>query len=152
MKQRCGMSLVEIAIGVIILALILLPSLNVITSGTRSVVATRDHLQAVFVAQQMMEKTRIYPFKFLDEDHKGLTAAEKAKTLEAVMRDNPASHTLKINDVNYNITDFSIAEVENIKDPTLKSMALVSFKILYKPRGKTKDNELEIHTAISQQE
>ena len=47
MKKNQGLSMVEVMIGVILLALMVIPSLNVITSKTRTVTATRDHSLAV---------------------------------------------------------------------------------------------------------
>jgi len=151
-KSRPGMSLIEIAIGVIILALVLIPAMNVISVGSKSVISTRDHTQAVFVAQRLMEKARTYPFKFLDEDHAGLTSEEKQKTLEYEVKNKESENHFLINGIHFYVKNFNIKEVENkLNNQAAKSLALISFDIEFKAQD-GKNHALEFHSAIAQQE
>lgn len=150
-KEQAGLSLIEVMIGVIILALAIIPSLNVIFSETKTVVATRDHSQAAFLAQQIMEKARAYSFKFLDEDDTTLTADEKKKTLEYVMKNDNAENSFNINGINYLIEDFKVTRVPTKTDATFMPIALVSYKIKYQGKDK-RPHEIAIDTAISKQE
>ncbi|MBR4329616.1 MAG: hypothetical protein IKP71_07160, partial [Candidatus Riflebacteria bacterium] len=65
--NKKAVSMVEIMIGVLLLALILIPSLNVIIGQTQTVTATRDHAQAAFIAEKVIEIARSYPFDMLEE-------------------------------------------------------------------------------------
>jgi len=81
-NPRNGMSMIEIMIGVILLALIVVPSLNVIISQTKTVTATRDHSQAAFVAQKIQETCRSYRFDMIEADQYASKPAEQKKTFE----------------------------------------------------------------------
>ncbi len=145
------MSLIEITIGVIILALVLIPAMNVITGGTKSVISTRDHVQAVFISQQIIERLRTYPFKFLDEDHPGLTSAEKAKTFESEMKNLNQYKQYNVNNILYEIKNFDIKEAAHQNVNVQKSFALVSFEIEYVGKD-GKRHGLDFHTAVAQME
>ena len=149
--KRLGLSMVEVAIGILLMALILIPSMNVISSGTKTVVSTRDHAQAVFWAQQIMEQARGYPFKFLDEDDSTLTVAEKPKTFENEMKTIDDKKVLKINNITYSVKNFKITRVEHKNDPNSKTVALISFEIEYVGKD-NKTHALEFHSAISKRD
>lgn len=146
-----GLSMVEIMIGVIILALAVIPSLNVIFSETKTVVATRDYSQAAFIGQQIMEKARSYSFRFLDQDDTTLSTDEKNRTLEYRMQNEAAENTIPINGVTYTIEEFKVTPVPKKGDANFKPIVLVSYKIRFKGKD-NKNHELEINTAISKQE
>ena len=67
-NYRKAVSLVEVMIGVFLLALILVPSLNVVISQTQTVTSTRDHSQAAFLADKILETAKAWNFNMLDED------------------------------------------------------------------------------------
>ena len=151
MNRTRGLSMVEIMIGVIILALAVIPSLNVIFSETKTVVATRDYSQAAFIGQQIMEKARSYAFRFLDQDNTELTADEKKRTLEYRMQNEAAENTISVNGIVYSVEEFKVTPVPKKGEPDFKPLALVSYKIRFKGKD-NKNHELEINTAISKQE
>ena len=76
--KKHGVSMVEIMIGVFLLALILIPSLNVVISQTQTVTKTRDHSQAAFLAQKIFETAHSFSFRLLDADQYN-NDAEKQK-------------------------------------------------------------------------
>ena len=144
--------MIEVLIGAVILALILIPSLNVIISETRTVTATRDHTQAVFVAQRVIETARTYRFEQLDKDKPGLSSTDTNQTLEYQMLNDPAKNRTTINGIEYKVVDFKIEGVRNKVDGNASpTLALVSFGVDY--LGKDgRAHRLDIATALTQQE
>lgn len=150
MKQ--GVSMIEVLIGVIILALILIPSLNAIISQTRTVTATRDHTQAVFVAQRVLETARTYRFEQLDKERTGITPAEANLTLEHLMQTDATKNRSMINGIEYKIVDFKVEGVKNKVDPSaVPTLVLVSFGVDYLGKD-NRGHRLDITTALTQQE
>ncbi|MBI3038655.1 hypothetical protein HYY75_06350 [bacterium] len=147
-----GMSMIEILIGVVILSLVLIPSMNVLSSGTQTVLSTRDHEQATFFAQQILEKLRSYPFEYLDKDRFPANSAESKKTFEYEMEKDQNKNTRKINEIIYSVKSFKIIEVQHKADLNVQpSLALVSFFIEYTTKD-GKPHSVEFNTAVSQQE
>ena len=66
-NYRKAVSLVEVMIGVFLLALILVPSLNVVISQTQTVTSTRDHSQAAFLADKILETAKAFGIEFADD-------------------------------------------------------------------------------------
>ncbi len=160
LSTRFGMSIVEVCIGVILLALILIPSMNVLSHGTATVTATRDHLEAVYMAQRVMEAARTYDFNFLAESQQS-TQAEKQKTFEYDAKNDDNTNPLdrvkqkeQINGVVYEIDkdSFKIEQVTNRSDTNAKVPVVVyRFSIVYKSRD-GKNHELPVSAAISRRQ
>ncbi|MBF0543485.1 MAG: hypothetical protein HQM08_03580 [Candidatus Riflebacteria bacterium] len=152
MMKYSGMTMVEIMVGVIIMALVLIPSLNVIINQTQTVSSTRDHLLATFMGQKIIEIARTCRFEYLAQDHFPATSSERLKSLEYIMKNDPVKRVERINDIDYRVVDFKITEVKNKNDLTQPStLALLSFAIEYTPKD-GKNHRLDISTAIAQQE
>lgn len=64
--RRRGASLVEICVGALILAIVVIPSLLVISGELRTVIGTREHQHAAEVARQVIESARTCHFEQLD--------------------------------------------------------------------------------------
>lgn len=153
--NQSGMSMVEIMIGVILLALIIIPSLNVISSQTQTVTATRDHSQAAFVAQKLQEAMRSYRFNLLDADQYNSDPVMQKKTFEWKLKNADELKKHVINGIEY-IVDPALTSVDPVKmknsDPTTPPSAyLVRFSITYKSKD-GRNHRLNISTAISQRE
>ncbi|MFZ2961350.1 MAG: hypothetical protein WA705_31120 [Candidatus Ozemobacteraceae bacterium] len=150
--NRSGMSLVEILIGVIILALVLIPSLNVIISETRTVTATRDNLSAVFVGQRVLETARTFRFDFLDAERYPSGSAEQKRTLEWQMNNDPVRNKMTVNGIDFKIVDFKIEPVKNKTDTSAEAtMVLVSYGVDYTGKD-ARGHRLDVTTALAQQE
>lgn len=144
--------MIEVLIGIIILALILIPSLNVIISETRTVTATRDHTQAVFVAQKTLENARTCPFSQLDKDRAGLSSTEVNQTFEYQMLNDTAKNRTTINGIEYRIVDFKIEGVKNKLDANaVPALVLISFGVDYTGKD-ARGHRLDITSALTQQE
>jgi len=64
--SRAAFSLTEIMVGVAIMAIVIFPVLHVILSETKVVTGTREHSQAAFLGQRILETARTYNFAKLD--------------------------------------------------------------------------------------
>ncbi|OQA05811.1 MAG: hypothetical protein BWY66_02226 [bacterium ADurb.Bin374] len=152
--DRIGMSMVEIMIGVIILALVLVPSLNVIISETKTVNATRDHTQASFFAQKILESAHACKFDLLDADQYDSEPNTQKTTFEYALKNNDEIRTETINGIKYEV----VKEKVQIKYATDKSdasikpnMVFLSFTIQYTGQDK-KLHTLDIHSAINKRQ
>ena len=154
---RSGMSMVEIMIGVILLALIIVPSLNVIVSQTQTVTATRDHSQAAFVAQKLQEICRSYSFDMIEADQYDSNPDKKKKTFEWKLKNTDELKKHVINGIEYIVDD---NEKMTRIDPLLKAADnsgqppvayLFKFSITYLGKDK-RNHRLNISTAIAQRE
>lgn len=147
--SRSGMSMVEIMIGVLILALVLIPSITVIISETRSVTATRDHNQAAFFAQKIIEAAKSYSFEYLSEcQFPPSEAAERRKTFEWALKNSNAANTEQINNVVYRVVNPRIDPAKNRlapDDPAI--IMLFSFTVEYRALS-GRDHRLDVSTAI----
>ena len=148
-NKKYGMSMVEVMIGAILLALMIIPSLNVILSQTQTVTATRDHSQAAYVAQKIQEMCRGYKFSFIDKDN---CAGDPKETFEWKLcnLDEFKKHTL--NGITYEITNVKIDPSINKETPAMPPfLYLLQFQIKYKGKDR-REHLLEISTAISRRE
>ncbi|HOY67414.1 MAG TPA: hypothetical protein PLP29_11025 [Candidatus Ozemobacteraceae bacterium] len=151
-RPRGGMSMVEIMIGVIILALILIPSLNVIISETKTVTATRDHTQASFFAQQILEAARACPFDLLDADQYNTDENTKKKTFEYALNTNDEIRKGTINGITYEVKQPKIKFAADKSDASNRpNMVYLSFRVEYKGQD-TKTHTLDVFTAISKRQ
>lgn len=150
--KRNGMSMIEIMIGVILLALIIVPSLNVITSKTRTVTATRDHSQAAFVAQKIQEMARAFKFDLLDSDKYSSDLQMQKKTYEWKLKNQDEYKRHNLNGIDYLIEDVAIDPALNKEDADPNQPAILYlFRFTVKYKGKDgRDHQLRINTAISQ--
>lgn len=154
-RQNQAMSMVEIMIGVILLALIIIPSMNVISSQTQTVTATRDHSQAAFVAQKIQEILRSYRFNLIESDQYSSDTAKQKKTFEWKLKNADELRKHVINNIEY-LIDPGLTSVDPVvlanSDPSNPPMAyLVKFSITYKSKD-GRNHRLNVSTAISQRE
>lgn len=148
-----GMSMVEVMIGVIILALVLIPSLNVIIYETKSVNATRDHTQASFFAQKIIESAHACKFELLEAEQYTDPAIQKT-TFEYALNNDDSIRTETINGITYEIpkTKAKIKYATNKNDPTITpNMVYLSFRVEYKGQDQ-KTHSLDIFTAINKRQ
>lgn len=157
--HRLGMSIVEVCIGVILLALILIPSMNVLSHGTATVTATRDHLEAVYMAQRVMEAARTYDFNFLAISQQS-GSAEQQKTFEYDAKNDSADPLDRvkqkevINGITYEIetATFAIQQGKNRSDANANvPVVAYRFSIVYTSRD-GKKHELPVSAAISRRQ
>lgn len=127
-----GFSLVEVAVGVLIMAIVIFPSLNVIMNETKAVSGTREHSQAAFVAHRVIETARTYNFDRLQQEFQA----------------NYAGQTFKINDIDFTIGDFALEEVKSSDPANVVLAKKIAFSVTYKTR-EGKEHKLEIATLVS---
>ncbi|MBF0405989.1 MAG: hypothetical protein HQM10_01440 [Candidatus Riflebacteria bacterium] len=150
--NKSGMTMTEVMVGVIIMALVLIPSLNVIVRQTTSVTATRDHLMATFVGQKVIETARSFKYEYLDIERFPATSTERVKTFEHIMNNDSSKKIVKLNEIEYKIVDLKVAGVRNKNDLSqIPCLSLLSFGIEYKSK-EGRNNRLDLSTAIAQQE
>ncbi len=150
-----GMSMVEIMIGVILLALIVVPSLNVIISQTHTVTATRDHSQAAFVAQKIQETCRSYKFDLIEAEQYASNAVQQKKTFEWKLKNDDELRKQVINGIEY-IIDPDKTSIDPVPNQfatgnPAPTVYLFKFSITYVGKDK-RDHRLDISTAIAQRE
>lgn len=148
-----GMSLVEVMIGAMILALAVVPSMTVIFRETRTVTATRDHLSAALWGQKLLEITRNYRFDLLDADADGIAGVSgmPEKTLEWALKQDPTLNRETINNIEYTVVNVKVDPVRNVQAPTRQPiMMLVSFGVAY-TGADGRPHVLDVATAIFQE-
>lgn len=144
--------MVEVMIGVILLALIIVPSLNVIMSQTQNVTSTRDHSQAAFLAQRIEEICRSYSFKLVEADQYSSDPKMQKKTFEWKLKNSNKLNKYESNGITYHVTNVSIDPAVNSFSPSDPPvMYLVHFSIEYLGQDK-RNHRLDIDTAISKRE
>ena len=144
--------MVEVMIGVILLALIVIPSLNVIGTKTKTVTATRDHSQAAFVAQKIQETARAFKFALLEADQYSSEPQKQKTTFEWKLKNDDDYRKHSLNGIDYQIEEVAVDAVENKLDSTQASN-LCLFKFAVKYTGKDRrEHVLRINTAISRRE
>ena len=153
--NKKAVSMVEVMIGVLLLALILIPSLNVIVGQTQTVTSTRDHAQAAFIADKILETARSYPFNMLAEESQEKDNDKKKKTFEYRLRNEKEYNTFESNGITYEIdTDPKNTSIDfiNIKNASKDAIPnICAFKFLLKYVGKDgKNHQLFIQTILSQ--
>jgi Tfp pilus assembly protein PilE len=154
MSFKQGMSLVEIMIGLILLALIAIPSLNVINTKSKAVTATRDHSQAAFVAQRIQETARAYQFDLLEADQYSSDSQTRKKTFEWKANNDDEVRIQSLNGIDYKIKTLNVDPVVNKDDPDSEKfpvLYLIQFTIEYTGQDK-KNHNLTINTAISRRD
>lgn len=154
-NRRCGMSMVEIMIGVILLSLIIVPSLNVIVSQTQTVTATRDHSAAAFVAQKIQELCRSYRFDLIEAEQYSSDPATQKKTFEWRLKNDDEYRKHLINGIEY-LIDPTRTAVTPVPDQFVggnpaPSVYLLKFSVSYTGKDK-RSHRLDISTAIAQRE
>lgn len=158
--NKLGVSLVEVMIGVFLLALILIPSLNVVISQTKTVNATRDHAQAAFVASTIIETARGWEFKLLDKEdykkyYKDDTNKTEANTLEFLLTTDKENeyNTYNLNGITYKI-DKSFTCFDAIynkgadKEKSFPSVYTFKYRIVYNGQD-GKNHNLDVYTVLS---
>ncbi|HNW35989.1 MAG TPA: hypothetical protein PKM25_13710 [Candidatus Ozemobacteraceae bacterium] len=147
-----GMSMVEIMIGVILLALVLIPSLNVIISETKTVNATRDHTQASFFAQKIIESARTCKFDLLDADQYASDLNTQKTTFEYALNNDDKVRTDTINGIRYQVKQAKIKYAVDKTDSTIRcNTVFLSFRVEYDGQD-GKNHSLDIWTAISKRQ
>lgn len=153
-KKKSGMSMVEIMIGVILLALIIVPSLNVIVSQTRTVTATRDHAQAAMLAQKIQEICRSYKFNLISAAPYTNDISMQQRTFEWRLKNLDEMNKYLINGVEYRVDPASIkiAAAENANETEqIPILYMLSFSIDYTGKD-NRSHRLDIATAIAKRE
>lgn len=153
--NKNGMSMVEIMIGVVLLALILLPSLNVIIGKTQTVSSTRDHAQAALVAQRLQEICRSYSFNMIEADQYKSDNLNEEKTFEWKLLNTPELNEITLNGITYKVVqeNTSIDPVKTSLTTEDSFPSVYLFKLELKYIGKDgRDHFLNISTAIAQRE
>ena len=151
--KKHGVSMVEIMMGVFLLALVLIPSLNVVISQTQTVTKTRDHSQAAFLAQKIFETAHSFSFKLLDADLYNNDAEKQKKTLEYKLKNDPNFNTYNLNGITYKL-DNNYTSVDPIKtigaaEDTIPSIYAFKYRIVYTGNDK-REHHLDIQTMLSQ--
>lgn len=151
-KSTSAMSMVEIMIGVILLALMIVPSLNAILSQTKTVTSTRDHSQAAFVVQKLQEVLRSYNFRMIEADQYSSDPVKQKKTFEWKLKNSDELKKHVINGIEYLIDpdEVKIDKVKNtLEGPDQVAAAyLVRFAINYTSKD-GRPHTIKISTAIS---
>ena len=147
--------MIEIMIGVLLLALILIPSLNVIIGQAQTVTSTRDHAQAAFLAEKILEIARSYPFDMLEEErhNNDNDSSKKEKTFEYRLKNKEEYNTHVVNGITYKIDPKGVfidpITTKNADKDSIPNICAVKFTIQY--TGKDgRDHHLDIHTILAQ--
>ncbi len=153
--NKKAVSMIEIMIGVLLLALILIPSLNVIIGQAQTVTSTRDHAQAAFLAEKILEIARSYPFDMLEEErhNNDNDSSKKEKTFEYRLKNKEEYNTHVVNGITYKIDPKGVfidpITTKNADKDSIPNICAVKFTIQY--TGKDgRDHHLDIHTILAQ--
>ncbi|MBQ2594581.1 MAG: hypothetical protein II567_15040 [Candidatus Riflebacteria bacterium] len=153
--NKKAVSMIEIMIGVLLLALILIPSLNVIIGQAQTVTSTRDHAQAAFLAEKILETARSYPFDMLEEERHAndSDSSKKEKTFEYRLKNKEEYNTHVVNGITYKIDPKGVfidpITTKNADKDSIPNICAVKFTIQY--TGKDgRDHHLDIHTILAQ--
>lgn len=147
--------MVEIMIGVILLALIVVPSLHVIVGQTKTVTATRDHSSAAFVAQKVQELCRSFQFDMIEADQYNSDAGKQKKTFEWKLKNDDEYRKHVINGITYNIDpdETRIDVIKGKHDNVNTKVVALAFRFTIEYTSKDQRNHrLEISTAITRRE
>jgi len=151
--NKKAVSMIEIMIGVLLLALILIPSLNVIIGQAQTVTSTRDHAHAAFLAEKIIEIARSYPFDMLEEDRHKDDSAKKEKTFEYRLKNKEEYNKYEVNGITYNIDPKSVfvdqIKTKNAADDAIPSIYAIKYTIQYVGKD-GRDHHLDIHTILAQ--
>ncbi|MBI3038151.1 hypothetical protein HYY75_03735 [bacterium] len=131
--HRNAFSLAEIMVGIVIMAVIFFPTLTAIMSETKTVTGTRDHSQAAFLGQRILETARTYNFEKLDK-----------------FADEYRGKVFKFNEVDFKIENIDLSEIKT-KDPPGKIAAKkLTFSIKY--TSQRRDLSLDLASVIGRHE
>ena len=126
-----GVTLTEIVLGVMIMAIVIFPSLTVIMSETKAITGTREHTQAAFVAERVMEAARTYNFDNLPD----FGSSYQAKTFS-------------FNNIAYIIQNLVFEDITTNDTPAKVIARKLSFSVQYKTR-EGRESNLEVATIIA---
>ncbi|MBQ3643373.1 MAG: hypothetical protein II961_02135 [Candidatus Riflebacteria bacterium] len=153
MNNKKAVSMIEIMIGVMLLALILVPSLNVIIGQTQTVTATRDHAQAAFIAEKILETAKSYSFDMLDEERQKDDDAKKKNTYEYRLKNDEKYNTFVTNGITYVIdpeaTSIDPIKIKNANDDTIPNVYAFKYSIKYTAKD-GREHHLDISTILAQ--
>lgn len=142
-------------VGVILLTLILLPSLNVIIGKTRSVGATRDHAQAALIAQNHIETCRAHAFNLIAADSNTTDTSLLEKTFHWKLLNQSAYSDVLMNGIHYKV-DKANTLITPVKSKVLPADAPPTaylFKLTLNYDSKDgKSHIFSVSTVISQRE
>ncbi len=151
--NRSAMSLIEIMIGVILLALIVVPSLRVLIGQTKTVTATRDHSSAAFVAQKVQELCRSFKFDMIEADQYSADTDKQKKTFEWKLQKDDDYKKHVVNGIVYNIVNSRIDPIKGVHDEPNTMPIAVAFRFAIEYTGKDqREHCLEISTVITRRE
>ena len=151
-SSKTGLSMIEVMIGVILLALIIVPSLNVIMSQTQTVAGTREHTQAALLAQKIQEIARSYRFDLISMQQYNDDPDKQQKTFEWRVNNTDELKKHVINNIEYTIENLNIEPAENMyESEQIPVLYMISFDINY-TGSNGKEHRLNIATAISKRE
>lgn len=142
--MRRGVTLLEIVISALILAVAFIPILRVVTTGSTSTVKIGNYAKAANLARQLIEECKHVPFKEIQSDYKDLADgksfeikqeyyAETLKNLEKFREDNKSA--MKDFDLNADLK-VRMSEYNQIKE------AWLSVEISWFDKGKIEGNKL----------
>jgi len=153
------MSMVEVMIGLLLLALLLVPSLNAINNQFKMVNATREHIQAAFVAQKVIEMFRAHSFRLISEAK--ADESEKSETFEHKLKNDDFYKKHVLNNVVYEVVTDSVkilpvwtseaAENEGKNSAKKPNAYVFQFEIKYED-SRNKIHTLPVTTALTRRE
>lgn len=151
--NKKAVSMVEIMIGVLLLALILIPSLNVIIGQTQTVTSTRDHAQAAFIAEKIIEIARSYPFDMLEEERHKDDSSKKENTFEYRLKNKEEYNTFVSNGITYKVDPKSVfvdtIKSKNADKDAIPNIYAIRYSIQYVGKD-GRDHHLDMHTILAQ--
>jgi len=154
-KTKSAMSMVEIMIGVILLSLIIVPSLNVIVGQTKTVTATRDHSSAAFIAQKIQELCRSFQFDMIEAEQYSADTNTQQQTFEWRLKNDDQYRKHVVNGIEYLIDpdETSIDPLKSIHDDANTPPIALAFSFVIKYTSKDKrDHLLKISTVVTRRE
>lgn len=154
-KTTSAMSMIEIMIGVVLLSLIIVPSLQVIVSQTKTVTATRDHSSAAFVAQKVQELCRSFQFDMIEAEQYSADADKQKQTFEWRLKNDDQYRKHVINAIEYQILpdETRIDPLIGAHDGANTPPVTLAFHFTIKYVSKDgRDHRLEISTVITRRD
>ncbi|HAE38412.1 MAG TPA: hypothetical protein DCG57_07210 [Candidatus Riflebacteria bacterium] len=154
-KNTSAMSMIEIMIGVVLLSLIIVPSLQVIVTQTKTVTATRDHSSAAFVAQKIQELARSFQFDMIEAEQYNADQSKQKQTFEWLLKNDDQYRKHVINAVEYQILpdETRIDPLISANDSAKTRPVALAFHFTIKYISKDgRDHRLEISTVITRKD
>lgn len=121
----------EVMLGILIMAVVIFPSLTVIMNETKAITGTREHTQAAFIAQRVLEAARTYKFDNLEQ----FGTEHQAKTFT-------------VNKIDYLVQNLLLEEITTTDPPDKIAARKLSFSVQYKTR-EGRESKLDIATIIA---